>query len=65
MTYTIKRFKSFSGFEDAEKINIDIYKWMNNGYEPKAWGKIVYVENGSIYIEPFSKSVLKDIHYFK
>ena len=27
--------------------------------------KIVYVENGNIYIEPFSKDVLKDIHYFK
>ena len=27
--------------------------------------KIVYVENGNIYIEPFSRNVLKDIHYFK
>lgn len=27
--------------------------------------KIVYVEEGNIYIEPFSKNVLKDIHYFK
>ena len=27
--------------------------------------KIVYVENGNIYIEPFSRNVMKDIHYFK
>lgn len=27
--------------------------------------KIVYVENGNIYIEPFSRDVVNDIHYFK
>lgn len=27
--------------------------------------KIVYVEDGNIYIEPFSRNVMKDIHYFK
>lgn len=27
--------------------------------------KIVYVENGNIYIEPFSRDVINDIHYFK
>ncbi len=27
--------------------------------------KIVYVEDGSIYIEPFSRDVMNDIHYFK
>ena len=32
--------------------------------EPKE-PKIVYVENGNIYIEPFSRNVMKDIHYFK
>ena len=32
--------------------------------QPKE-AKIVYVENGNIYIEPFSRNVMKDIHYFK
>ena len=27
--------------------------------------KIVYVENGNIYIEPFSRDVMNDIRYFK
>ena len=56
---------------DMSPVNIqiaDLYARPDEERQPKNQPKepkIVYVENGNIYIEPFSRNVLKDIHYFK
>ncbi len=56
---------------DMSPVNIqiaDLYARPDEEMQSKDLNKepkIVYVENGNIYIEPFSRNVLKDIHYFK
>lgn len=63
--------KAFIMALDMAPVNIqiaDLFARPSEEKQPKNQPKepkIVYVENGNIYIEPFSRDVINDIHYFK
>ena len=38
------------GWDIAHKANIDTYKWMDNGYEPRAYTQLMY-DAGNIYVK--------------
>ncbi len=48
--YTIAKVETpFVEWEKIEKLEIDTYKWVDNGYEPKVYAALCYDEN-AIYV---------------
>ena len=49
--YTITKGSPLTkSWDDVPKANIDTYKWMNNGYEPRSFSQLMY-DSENIYVK--------------